>query len=66
MDRLEKALAADGDIERWSSYIGRGAVRFYLPLDLQLNNPFFAELIVVTKDFEARERVQARLKKLFA
>ena len=65
VDRLEKALAQDGDIERWSSYIGRGAVRFYLPLDVQLNNPFFAELIVVTKSFEARERVQARLEKLF-
>ena len=65
VDRLEKALAQDGDIERWSSYIGRGAVRFYLPLDVQLNNPFFAETIVVTKSFEARERVQARLEKLF-
>ena len=64
VDRLEKALAQDGDIERWSSYIGRGAVRFYLPLDVQLNNPFFAELIVVTKSFEARERVKARLRNL--
>ena len=56
VDRLEKALAQDGDIERWSSYIGRGAVRFYLPLDLQLNNPFFAETIVVT---EASRRASA-------
>ena len=64
VDRLEKVLAADGDIVRWSSYIGRGAVRFYLPLDVQLNNPFFAELIVVTKSFEARQRVEARLRKL--
>jgi multidrug efflux pump len=65
VDRLEKALAQDSEIERWSSYIGQGAVRFYLPLDVQLNNPFFAELIVVTKSFEAREHVQARLQKLF-
>ncbi len=65
VDRLEKALAQDGDIERWSSYVGRGAVRFYLPLDVQLDNPFFAELIVVTNSFEARERVRARLEKLF-
>jgi multidrug efflux pump len=33
MDRLEAALVGDPDIERWSSYVGRGAVRFYLPLD---------------------------------
>jgi multidrug efflux pump subunit AcrB len=65
VDRLEKLLAADSDIEHWSSYAGRGAVRFYLPLDVQLDNPFFAELIVVTKSFEARQRVQARLEKLF-
>ncbi len=65
VDKLEKALAQDSDIERWSSYIGRGAVRFYLPLDVQLDNPFFAELIVVAKDIKARERVHARLDKLF-
>jgi multidrug efflux pump subunit AcrB len=64
VERLEKALTGDKDIERWSSYIGRGAVRFYLPLDLQLANPFFAELIVLTKNFEARQRVQARLERL--
>jgi hypothetical protein len=28
---------------RWSSYVGRGAVRFYLPLDEQLANAFFGQ-----------------------
>src|SRR5262249_39080459 len=36
MDRLEKTMVGDADIVRWSSYVGRGAVRFYLPLDEQL------------------------------
>ena len=31
MDRLEKTLAGDPDVVRWSSYVGRGAVRFYPP-----------------------------------
>src|SRR6185503_20857220 len=56
--------AGDPDIVRWSSYVGRGAVRFYLPLDEQLSNPFFGQVVVVTRDFEARERLSRRLKKL--
>ncbi|CAM5763134.1 ACR family transporter [Labrys miyagiensis] len=64
MDRLEKTLEGDGDVERWSSYVGQGAVRFYLPLDQQLANPFFGQAVVVTKDIEARERVKARLEAL--
>jgi multidrug efflux pump subunit AcrB len=64
MDRLEKALPGDKDIVRWSSYVGRGAVRFYLPLDEQLANPFFGQVVFVTTDVEARERVAARLRKL--
>jgi multidrug efflux pump subunit AcrB len=64
MDRFEKALAGDPDIAHWSSYVGQGAVRFYLPLDAQLANPFYGQLVIVTRDFEARQRVAARLEKL--
>ena len=64
MDRFEAALAGDPDIERWSSYVGRGAVRFYLPLDEQLANPFFGQIVIVTKGIEARGRVQKRLTEL--
>ena len=65
-ERLEKALAGDPDISRFSSYVGGGAIRFYLPLDVQLDNDFMAEIVVVAKDLEARDRVQARLETLFA
>ena len=65
-ERLEKALAGDPDIARFSSYVGGGAIRFYLPLDVQLDNDFMAETVVVAKDLEARDRVQARLETLFA
>ncbi len=66
MDRFEKDLAGDPDIANWSSYVGEGAIRFYLPLDQQLANPFFGQAVVVTKSLEARERVQGRLRKLAA
>ncbi len=62
MDRFESAaLKGDPDIDRWSSYVGQGAVRFVLSFDVQPANPYFGQIIVVTKGFAARERVKARL-----
>ena len=61
--RFDDLLKNDADIDHWSVYIGRGAIRFYLPLDEQLENDFFAQAVVVTKSAEARERARARLQK---
>lgn len=66
VDRIEKILKTDKDIDYWSFYIGQGAVRFYLPLDQQLANDFFAQAVVVTKGFEQRQGVKRRLEKAFA
>ena len=63
VDRVEKILKADPDIDYWSFYVGQGAIRFYLPLDAQLANDFFAQAVVVTKGFKQRSAVQARLEK---
>jgi len=65
-ERLEKSLQGDPDIAGFSTYVGGGAIRFYLPLDVQLDNDFIAETVVVAKDLEARDRVEAKLQKLFA
>jgi multidrug efflux pump subunit AcrB len=62
VDKLEATLKGDPDIVRWSSYIGQGAIRFYLPLDQQLQNPYYAQLVIVSKDFEAREALSQRLR----
>ncbi|GAA0604314.1 efflux RND transporter permease subunit [Craurococcus roseus] len=61
--RLDRLLKGDGDVDHWSTYVGQGAVRFYLPLNLQLSNDFFAQAVVVTKGLEQRERVKARLER---
>ena len=66
MERLDAAFAKDPDIAHWSSYVGRGAIRFYLPLNVQLPNPFFAQAVVVAKDLEARKRLQPRIEALLA
>ena len=65
-ERLEADLAKDPDVARWSTYVGRGAIRFYLPLNVQLPNPFFAQLVIVAKDFHARQRLQPKLEQLLA
>jgi len=48
----------------WSTYIGQGAIRFYLPLDQQLQNPYYAQLVIVSKGFEEREAMMDRLRKI--
>jgi multidrug efflux pump subunit AcrB len=66
VERLDAFLAEDPDVASWSSYVGRGAIRFYLPLDVQLANPFFGQAVVLAKDVEARDRLQERLETLLA
>ena len=64
MDRFEANLKDDPDVASWSSYVGQGAVRFYLPLDQQLANAFYGQIVVVTKSLEARDRAIARLQQV--
>jgi multidrug efflux pump subunit AcrB len=64
--RFDAALKDDKDVARWSTYVGSGAIRFYLPLDAQLPNDFFNQAVVVAKDIAARDRVQKRLEGLLA
>ncbi len=45
----------------WSTYVGRGAIRFYLPLNVELPNNFFTQAVVLAKDVAARERLQKKL-----
>lgn len=59
--RIEAILKADADVDYWSFYVGQGAVRFYLPLDAQLANSFFAQAVVMTKSYKVRPEVQKRI-----
>ena len=59
--RFEERLKDDPDIEQWSSYVGQGAIRFYLPLDQQLENAFFGQFVIQAKSLEARNRVIPKL-----
>ncbi|WP_415504013.1 efflux RND transporter permease subunit [Acetobacter sp.] len=59
--KLDAMLRNDPDVDHWSSYVGRGAIRFYLSLDEQLPNDFFTQTVIVTKSAEARDRLRHRL-----
>jgi len=62
--RFEKVLLADPDVVYHSFYVGSGAVRFYLPLNQQLENANFAQAVVITRSYEVRDAVRARLEKV--
>src|SRR5262249_43197795 len=64
--RLDAVLKGDPDVAWWSTYVGRGAIRFYLPLDVQGPNEFFSQIVIVAKDVAGRDRLQARLEKVLA
>jgi len=64
--RVDQLLKNDQDVDHWSTNVGQGAVRFYLPLNVQLPNDFFAQLVVVTKGLQERERVKTKLEQALA
>lgn len=66
VERFDALLKDDPDVERWSSYVGRGAIRFYLPLNVQLPNDFFSQAVIVAKDVAARDRLQKKLQDALA
>jgi multidrug efflux pump len=64
--RAEALLAGDPDILTATTYVGQGSPRFWLGLNPVLPNPNFAQIVIVTKDLLARERVKARVEQLIA
>ncbi|WP_075292453.1 efflux RND transporter permease subunit [Pararhizobium arenae] len=63
---LEARMMDDEDKRFIATYIGEGAPRFFLPLDQQLRNPNFAQLLVMAKDENARERLIVKLRTVLA
>jgi multidrug efflux pump subunit AcrB len=61
---VEARLLKDPDLDYVVAFIGEGAPRFYLPLDQQLKNQNFAQLLLMTKSLEAREHLLPRVRKM--
>jgi multidrug efflux pump len=64
--KAEHLLAGDSDIVTYTTYVGQGSPRFWLGLNPVLPNSNFAQIVIVTKDLEARERVKVRLEHALA
>jgi multidrug efflux pump subunit AcrB len=63
---LEARMMDDPDKRFIATYIGEGAPRFFLPLDQQLRNPNFAQLLVMANDEPARERLIGKMRTILA
>ncbi|OCJ02565.1 multidrug transporter AcrB [Rhizobium sp. AC44/96] len=63
---LEAKIMDDKDKKFVATYIGEGAPRFFLPLDQQLPNPNFAQLLIMANDEPARERLIVKLRDILA
>ena len=61
--KAEELIANDPDITTYTTYVGQGSPRFWLGLNPQLPNESFAEIVINSKDVEARERIKARIEK---
>jgi multidrug efflux pump subunit AcrB len=55
--RFERQISNNPDLAYVTTFIGEGAPRFYLPLDQQLRNQNYAQLLLMSKSIEARERL---------
>ncbi|MGF7159440.1 multidrug efflux pump subunit AcrB [Rhodoligotrophos appendicifer] len=65
-EQAERLIEGDPDVASATTYVGRGAPRFWLGLNPVLPNANFAQIVIVAKDIEGRERLKARLERQIA
>ncbi|WP_145105890.1 efflux RND transporter permease subunit [Cereibacter sediminicola] len=59
--RIEAFIEASGEAQFYTSYVGRNVIRFYLPLAIQPPSDHQSQIVVMARDFAARQRLQAAL-----
>jgi multidrug efflux pump len=59
--RAETLLAKDPDVGSYTTYVGAGSPRFWLGLNPAQPNSAYAEIVIVSADVPARERIKARI-----
>lgn len=62
---LEQWNEAHQGLVNYVSYIGTGAPRYYLPLNVELPHRGFAQIVISTKNYDAREAIRRDLIQLF-
>ncbi len=64
--KLEALIKDSPDIKFYTSYIGKSSPQYYLSAVPELPNASYAQLVILTKDLDARERVRTKLLALFS
>ncbi|WBU53158.1 efflux RND transporter permease subunit [Paracoccus sp. SCSIO 75233] len=64
MDRLERYLAEEEDVSFWTSYVGMGAPRFVLALDVPTAGPYMGQIVIQTPGLDARDRLRDKINQL--
>lgn len=64
--QAEQLLKNDPDAKFYTSYIGQGPPRFWLGLNPELPDEAYAEIVVVARDIEARERLKRKIENAVA
>ncbi|EJW10728.1 Acriflavin resistance protein [Rhodovulum sp. PH10] len=59
--KAESLIAGDDDAATWTTYVGQGPPRFWLGLSPALPNEAYAEIVIVARNVEARERLKAKI-----
>jgi multidrug efflux pump subunit AcrB len=66
VEKAEKMLNGDADIATSTTYVGQGSPRFWLGLNPQLPNEAYAEIVIVSNDLIARERIKQKIESAVA
>ncbi|MBV0891489.1 efflux RND transporter permease subunit [Paracoccus sp. Z118] len=61
MRRIEAFLADQPEAAFWTTYVGIGAPRFVLAMDMPTPGPYMGQIVIQTKSLADRDALQARL-----
>lgn len=61
VETMEKFLQTDPEIKTFTSYIGSGAPRWFLPMAPELPHTSYGVVVLMMADAAARDRVKARI-----
>ncbi|MBL4927734.1 efflux RND transporter permease subunit [Fuscibacter oryzae] len=62
MAKLEAWLATKEEATFWTTYVGRGAPRFILALDVPTPGPNMGQIVIMTPDLAARDKLKAEIR----
>src|SRR5450830_399507 len=63
--KFEAFIKKQDGVESYTSYVGNGSPRFYLPLDQILPQTNVTQIVVLAKDLKAREVLRLKIAQLF-